>query len=122
MVHVAHANVGSWSDHILQLYNWWDYNIQLICFPRGQPHSYISMHCPTNRANCFSFLDLSHHLVLFMLVVNAYSPLLSSILSKGPKNKLHVFCLHSGVVPVSRIEFVPESSVYWPIIGLGTRK
>ena len=27
-----------------------------------------------------------------------------------------------GIIPVSRIEFVPESSVYWPIIGLGTRK
>ena len=25
-------------------------------------------------------------------------------------------------IPVSRIEFVPESSVYWPIIGLGTRE
>ena len=24
-----------------------------------------------------------------------------------------------SLVPVSRIEFVPESSVYWPIIGLG---
>ena len=24
--------------------------------------------------------------------------------------------------PVSRIEFVPESNVYWPIIGLGTRE
>ena len=24
------------------------------------------------------------------------------------------------VVPLSRIKFVPESSVYWPIIGLGT--
>ena len=23
---------------------------------------------------------------------------------------------------MSRIEFVPESSVYWPIIGLGTRE
>ena len=26
------------------------------------------------------------------------------------------------LVPVSRIEFVPESSVYWPIIGLGMRE
>ena len=25
------------------------------------------------------------------------------------------------IVPVSQIEFVPESSVYWPIVGLGTR-
>ena len=24
--------------------------------------------------------------------------------------------------PVSRIEFAPESSLYWPIIGLGTRE
>ena len=46
-----------------------NYDSANLC-SRLQPPSYIIKHCPTN---CLFFLDVSHHLVVFMFVVNAYT-------------------------------------------------
>ena len=75
LVHVYHANVGSWTDHILQFCRTGgtSYDSANLC-SRLQPPGYIIKHCPTNHANCFFFfLDVFHHLMLFMFVVNAYT-------------------------------------------------
>ena len=77
LVHVCHANVGnsSWTGHILQFCrtDGTNYDSANLC-SRLQPPSYIIKHCPTNHANCFFFfLDVFHHLMLFMFVVNAYT-------------------------------------------------
>ena len=67
---------------------------------------------------------LPHPFLLYGVDVSYEIPPLNSVLSSPPtilSPTSHSRCHPTSSAPVSRIEFTLKSSVYWPIIGLGTR-